>query len=66
MKTSNGRIMLFYQKIKCVIAKNQNFLKNKRLVSNLSSNWEASKLLSNLARVKILTSIDLPLINTLF
>ena len=38
VKTSNGRIMLFYQKIKCVIAKNQNFLKNKRLVSNLSSN----------------------------
>ena len=38
VKTSNGRIMLFYQKIKCVIAKNQNFLKNKRLVSNLLSN----------------------------
>ena len=38
VKTSNGRIMLFYQKVQCVITKNQNFLKNKKLVSNLLSN----------------------------
>ena len=27
-----GRIMLFYQNVQCVIVKNQNLLKNKKLV----------------------------------